>query len=517
MRRPGVSASLAIVLLACGCVQRGNEIPSAAVVDVAWLSVAELRDRVARGDLTAGTVVDATLDRIRRIDESGPAINAVLELNPDARGIALELPARAARQAPLYGVPVLLKANIDTGDSMSTHAGALAVVGRRAPDDAAMVTALRAAGAVIVGKANLSEWANFRSRTSVSGWSGVGGQTRNPHVLDRNPCGSSSGSAVAVAAGLVPLAIGTETDGSIICPSGVNGIVGFKPTVGMVSRDGIIPIAASQDTAGPMTRSVRGAAIAMQVLADPARGPHAFVRELQSNALAGRRIGVVRDYFGAASHPRVAAILDAVVAVLGQAGAVVVDPVEIDASMQDIGAAEFAVFLHEFGRDLDASLTGAATLQQIIAFNERNAATSMPWFGQDLLQAAAVSRLSNDEYAAALAGSRGAMRSALGDVFDDHGLDALVAPSNGPAWPIDFVGGDRFGVGSSSLAAISGRPAVTIPAGAIHGLPVGVSLIGERWADARLLGMAHALELLLPPPRPGQRSFRPWKVTEPPR
>jgi amidase len=423
---------------------------------------------------------------------------------------------------------VLLKDNVDTADRMQTTAGSLALVGAPAPrEDARVAARLREAGAVLLGKTNLSEWANFRSTRSSSGWSARGGQTRNPYALDRTPCGSSSGSGAAVAANLAALAVGTETDGSIVCPAATCGIVGVKPTLGLVSRSGIIPIAHSQDTAGPMARTVRDAALLLAALA--AGGPDAddaataaaqpaaaglvgadLARALDAGALRGARIGVARNYFG--RHEGVHRVMDEALAALRDAGAVLVDPAPVTTAGR-IGAHEIEVLLHEFKADLDAYLatrlgTGGTaarnalgeptprSLAELIAFNQRHAAREMPFFGQELFERAqAKGPLTTPAYLAALADARRlAGAEGIDATLAAAQLDALVAPSNGPAWTIDVVTGDHGGGGSSTAAAVAGYPNVTVPAGAVHGLPIGLSFIGPRFADLRLLGYAHAFE-----------------------
>jgi amidase len=487
--------------------------PMARPDDVTGLSAIELRDRIARGELTARAVTQAHLSRITGLDDSGPGLNAVTEINPDAEVIAAALDEHrlaGGEVGPLHGVPVLLKGNIDTGDRMATDAGSLALAGHRAAADAQLVARLRQAGAVIRGKTNLSEWANFRSSDSASGWSSVAGQTRNPHVLDRNPCGSSSGSAAAVAAYLVPLAVGTETDGSIICPSGTNGIVGIKPTVGTVSRHGIIPISHTQDTAGPMARTVADAALLLQVLigADPADagsrafpdGPPDLVPEVWPERLDGRRIGVYRNYHGAGQYPAVEAVYTAALDALEALGATLIDPLDfsIDEAAYD---AEYEVMLFEFKSGLNAYLRDAGlpddrnSLAALIAWNEAHAETVMPIFGQDIFIAAeAKADLSDPAYAAALAAGPHRVRDELHVLFAELALDAVVTVANAFAWKTDWLAGDRFMVGSSSLAAMSGFPSVTVPAGDVWGLPVGVAFVGRPFTEAPLVGIAHAFE-----------------------
>lgn len=390
---------------------------------------------------------------------------------------------------------------------MATSAGSLALAGHYAPDDAYLVRQLRDAGAVIIAKANLSEWANFRSTRSPSGWSSLGGQTRNPYDPTRNPCGSSSGSGVAVAANLTVLAIGTETDGSVICPSSINGIVGIKPTLGLVSRDGIVPIAHSQDTAGPMARTVRDAALMLNAMtatdttdAAMANRPSVlqdYTAGLDKNALRGKRLGVIRSYGGAGKNPYVDARYDASIAQLRELGAVIVDPINLQTEGMDY--AEYEVLLYEFKADLNAYLREAKapidSMQGIIAFNSANADTVMPFFGQEIMQLAeAKGPLTDPDYLDALATSKRLARDAIDGSLAEHQLDALVAPSNAPAWKTDHVNGDNFGVGSSSYAAISGYANVTVPAGYIFDLPVGLSFIGGAYSEGTLIPLAYAFE-----------------------
>lgn len=477
-----------------------------------YAAVTDLQELMQRGELTSERLVRLFLDRIEAVDDAGPTLNAIIEVNPDAIEIARDLDQERAigeTRGPLHGIPVILKANIDTGDRMATSAGSVALALHRAPDDAFHVAALRAAGVVILGKANLSEWANFRSTRSVSGWSSIGGQTRNPHVLDRNPCGSSSGSAVAVAAGLAVLAVGTETNGSIVCPSGTNGVVGIKPTLGLVSRDGIIPIALSQDTAGPMARSVRDAALLLAAMAapdnaDPAARAHPGLRDylvaLDAGALQGARIGVWRQYYGAGSDPRVEAIFDATIARLGELGAEVVDPIGLEIP-EGVREAEFEVLLHEFRDGLNRYLGNAGmeedrgSLAALIRYNELRADETMPWFGQEIFEMAeSRGPLTDEVYLAGLENSGPALRRLIDAVMEEHDLDAIIAPTNSPAWPIDFVAGDNYSISSSRLGAVSGYPAVTLPAGNVHGLPVGITMFGRPWSEPQLIGYAYALE-----------------------
>ena len=477
--------------------------------DYAEANVAGLHDELQRGELRSEDLVEWYIRRVEAIDSSGPQLNSMIEINPDALRIARSLDAEwktSGPRGPLHGIPVVLKANIDTADQMHTSAGSLAMADHAPPADAFVVKRLRDAGAVILGKSNLSEWANFRSSQSSSGWSSVGGQTKNPYDTARSPCGSSSGSAVAVAANLTVLAVGTETDGSVVCPAGVNGIVGIKPTLGLVSRSGIIPIAHSQDTAGPMARSVRDAAMLLTAMTgidadDPATANaeihHDYSSNLTADGLRKRRVGIIRSYYGAGSNPGVDAILESSVAVLEKQGATIVDNIEYEvANMHD---AEYEVLLYEFRADLNSYLEKSnapmQSLADLIAFNEGHATTAMPIFGQDILLAAEEKGpLTTPEYLEALETSRRLARAAIDGAMDQHNLDALVAPTNGPAWMIDHVNGDNFGIGSSSLAAISGYPSITVPAGQVSGLPIGISFIGKAWNEKQLIEIAYAFE-----------------------
>jgi amidase len=501
-----------IALVLSGCVRSTPEAaPSAEVEPSAtdWLAgvdTAELSRRLAEGESTPDALRSSALARIAALDRSGPALAAVIAVDPAA--------APAGTAGALYGLPILVKDNIDVA-GFPTTVGSLALAEHRPTDDAFLVARLREAGAIVVGKANLSEWSNFRSDPSSSGWSALGGQARNPHVLDRSPCGSSSGSAVAVAAGYVPFAVGTETDGSILCPASINGIVGIKPTVGLVSRDGIVPIAHSQDTAGPLARTVRDAARLLEVMAaadplDPAHaGPldpaHAsrpsdlstsYVEGLRDDALVGSRIGVARQL--GTFDPAVIARLDAAVADLQRLGAEVVEiPLALDE--QAVGAAEMEILMHEFRPDLEGYLASVApglgirTLEDLIASDEANASRELAWFGHSLFEQAAAHPADPEVYAAAVS-----TLAAVGPMIDaalaEDGLSAIVAPTNGPAWPIDLVNGDAWTGGTSTITAVSGYPAITVPMGTIHDLPVGLVFVGGRFEEARLLAVAHAWE-----------------------
>ncbi len=477
--------------------------------DYSEASIADLHDQLQRGELSSEQLVEWYLERIARIDHDGLQLNSIIEVNPDALSIARALDAEwqsSGPRGPLHGIPVVLKANIDTADQMYTSAGSLALAEHVPPTDAFVVKRLRDAGAVILGKANLSEWANFRSRRSSSGWSSVGGQTKNPYDPTRSPCGSSSGSAVAVAANLTVAAIGTETDGSVVCPSGSNAIVGIKPTLGLVSRSGIIPIAHSQDTAGPMARSVRDAAILLTAMTgvdadDPATAGaeihHDYSANLTADGLRGKRIGILRSYHGAGSNPEVDEILSSSIEVLRGQGAELIDDIEFETP--EMGNAEYEVLLFEFRTDLNAYLetTAApvASLADLIAFNEAHADDVMPIFGQDIfIEAEAKGPLTDPAYLEALNTSNHLARSSLDNALAKHQLDALIAPTNGPAWTIDHVNGDSFHIGSASLAAISGYPNITVPAGRVRGLPVGLSFMGKAWNEKQLIEIAYAFE-----------------------
>jgi amidase len=498
-------ALLAAVLAACTS-KTGH--------DYAEADIESLQAAMRDGGLTSEKLVATYLDEIARIDHAGPQLRAIIEINPDALEQARMLDRERQQngpRGPLHGIPIVLKANIDTGDAMHTTAGSLALAEHRASDDAFLVAALREAGAVILAKANLSEWANFRSGHSSSGWSSLGGQTRNPYDPRRNPCGSSSGSAVAVAANLTVLAVGTETDGSIVCPAGINGIVGIKPSLGLVSRDGIIPIAHSQDTAGPMSRTVRDAAVLLTAMAafdpsDPAAAYRPekgasdgidYSRALRNDGLAGKRIGILRNHYGAGDIPQVETIVENAIGTLQRAGAEVVDPLELDTS--GLSAAENRVLLYEFRADLNsylmASRAAPRTLADIIRFNDENAATVMPFFGQELmLEADSKGPLTEPDYVTALHDSKRISRNAIDQALHEHRLDAILAPTNGPAWLTDHVNGDSFQLSSSSYAAVSGYPSITVPAGFVRGLPIGVSFIGPAFSEAQLIGIGYAFE-----------------------
>ena len=492
-------------------------------------TIAALQEGMTSGEWTARAIVEAYLARIEQLNLQGPALRAVIETNPDAATVADQLDRERhdrGPRGPLHGVPILLKDNIDTGDRMTTTAGSLALSGWVPPVDSGLAGRLRAAGAVLLGKANLSEWANFRSTRSSSGWSGRGGQCRNPYILDRNPCGSSSGCGVAVSANLAAVAIGTETNGSIVCPSSANGVVGIKPTVGLVSRAGIIPISHTQDTAGPMARTVRDAAIVLGAIAgvdprDPVsahsetRGLADYTSFLDPDGLQGARIGVARRFLG--FHEGVDLLVEHALDAMHSAGAVIVDPVDLrpsgrpatPRSMMSLGAAETEVLLYEFKAGLNAYLATRGSdaevrsLADLIAFNERHADDEMPYFGQErLLAAEAKGPLSDRNYLAALASARRLSRDeGIDFTMDTHRLDAIIGPTGGPAWVTDLVNGDHFGGSSAGYPAAAGYPNITVPAGDVHGLPVGLSFFGRAWSEPTLIRLAYGFEQTVQPRR----------------
>ncbi len=479
----------------------------APAVDVAELSASEARRQMEGGTLTARALTEAYLSRIAAVDKAGPTLNSIIELNPSALADAERLDAERAAgrvRGPMHGLPVLLKDNIDTV-GMANSAGSLALADNRPEQDAFLVTRLREAGAVILGKTNLSEWANFRSTRSSSGWSSRGGQTKNPYVLDRNPCGSSAGTGTAVAASLAAVGVGTETDGSILCPASVAGLVGLKPTVGLVSRTGIIPISISQDTAGPMTRTVTDAALLLGAMAgrdaaDPAAGDGApgkdYLSGLTTEALAGKRLGVVRQAMG--YHPDVDAAMERAIATMTAAGATVVD-VEV-ATYNRWSQPEFEVLLYEFKDGLNKYLASSASphksLEALIAWNTANRETAMPFFGQEIFeQAQAKGPLTDAAYTRARTTARQlAGRDGLLAALDGKQLDALIAPAMAPAWPTDHVLGDHFVGAGYGMAAVAGTPSLTVPMGETHGLPLGLAFMGRAHAEAELLALGYAFE-----------------------
>jgi amidase len=493
---------------AASAASRATAPAASAILDA---GVLEQRAQMQAGKLNSHSLVSQYLARIAAIDKRGPHLNSVIELNPDALKIALEMDReRAAKKVrgPLHGIPVLLKDNIATADKMSTSAGSLALAGVRATRDAHVAAQLRAAGAVIIGKTNLSEWANMRSTHSVSGWSGRGGLTRNPYALDRNTSGSSSGSGAAIAASLATLAVGTETDGSIVSPASTCGLVGIKPTLGLVSRSGIIPIAHSQDTAGPMTRTVTDAALMLAALAgvdanDPITSDGAgksvnYAAALVKDGLKGMRLGVARNFFG--SGDGVDAVIEKALAVLAAQGAILVD-VKVP-NIDKYGDSETEVLLYEFKPGLEAYLAGYAphapikNMADLVAFNVRHSDKEMPFFAQEhLVKSQAKAGLGEKEYTDALANNHRYSRDeGIDQIMKEHRLDALVAPTGGPAWLTDFINGDHYGGSFSSPAAVAGYPHITVPAGYTNGLPVGLSFVGGAFSEAALIRMAYAYE-----------------------
>ena len=476
-------------------------------------TVARLLQDQRLGRLTARRIVEQYLSRIQALDRNGPSLHAVIELNPDALTVADALDAeRNARglRGPLHGVPVLIKDNIDTADRMSTSAGSLALEGSIAGRDAFIVERLRTAGAIILGKANMSEWANLRSTHPTSGWSGRGGLVRNPYALDRNPCGSSAGTGAAISANFATIGVGTETDGSILCPSSATALVGIKPTVGLVSRSGIIPVAHSQDTAGPMARTVEDAAILLGVLAgvDPrdrvttsqGLAPADYRASLDPNGLRGARVGVARTKFFGYSDV-VDRIANTAIERMREVGAVIVDPADIpNAGVYD--TSELEVLLYEFKADLDRYLGALGpsskvhSLSDVIAFNEANRSREMPFFGQELmLQAQKKGPLTDKAYRDALArNERLSRKEGIDAAMDRLHLDALVAPTVAPPWPTDLINGDPLVTLSTTPAAVAGYPSITVPAGYAFGLPVGISFIGRAWSEAQLIKFAYAYE-----------------------
>ena len=489
-----------------------------ASITVDEITIDDLQKAFQSGQYSSHSLSEKYLARIAEIDKAGPIVNAVIELNPEALQIAdaldQERKSRGPR-GPLHGIPVLIKDNIDTADRMNTTAGSLALLGSRPPADSFVAAQLRKAGAVILGKTNLSEWANIRSSHSTSGWSGRGGLTRNPYALDRNPCGSSSGTGAAVSANLCVAGVGTETDGSVVCPASANGLAGLKPTVGLVSRNGIVPISHSQDTAGPMARTVRDVAILLGAMAgaDPqdsatadSRGKLSpdYTKFLDSAGLKGARLGIVRKYCG--FNDAVDQLMDTLIGEMKRAGAEIVDPADIP-TIGKFDESELTVFYYELKADLAAYLarrgsslvkSSVKSLKDVIEFNERNRDREMPYFGQDIfLKSEQKGPLSSKEYVDALALNQKLSRSeGIDFIMDKFKLDALVAPTAGPAWLTDLINGDHAAGGSSSAAAVAGYPNINVTAGYLWGLPVGISFFGRAWSEPTLLKIAYSFEQL---------------------
>lgn len=506
----GLSSTLGI-LYACRPPEKRTEETPAAGFDVEETDIKSLLERMKTGELSSRTLCEAYLSRIEAIDRGGPALNSVIEINPDALSIADERDRERKEgriRGPLHGIPILIKDNIDTGDKMMTTAGALALEGNVASKDAFIIDLLRKSGAVLLGKTNLSEWANFRDERSSSGWSSRGGQTKNPYVLDRNPCGSSSGSGSAVAANLCAAAIGTETNGSIACPSSINGIVGIKPTVGLLSRSGIIPISETQDTAGPMARTVADAAMLLSVLTgtDPADALTGdsdghrladYTSSLDANALQGKRLGFDKSALG--KHEGVDALLTAALDAMRSKGATIVD-IDFRSKFKNMGSAPFTVLLFQFKAGVNKYLSSAhsrmKTLDDVIAFNDQNAERAMPFFQQSILvEAAAKGGLDSKEYLEALRTVQKTTREGIDSTLKGEKLDAIVGPTNGPSWCTDHVNGDFFtGYGTYGPAAQAGYPHITVPMGQVSGLPIGLSFLGGPYQDASLIALAYAYE-----------------------
>ena len=494
----------------------GNALPDAPEVkpfELDEITISELQEGMKSGRFTARSLVGKYSARIAEIDKGGPAVNSVIEMNPDAPAIADALDQERKTKGPrgpLHGIPVLIKDNIATADKMMTTAGSRALVGAKAPKDSFLAQKLRAAGAVILGKTNLSEWANIRSNHSTSGWSGRGGLTKNPYALDRNPCGSSSGTGAGISANLAAAGIGTETDGSIVCPSSSNGLAGIKPTVGLISRSGIIPISHSQDGAGPMCRTVKDAAILLGALtgvdsddaataASAGKSQTDYAQYCDPNGLKGARIGVARKYFGFSEA--VDALMEQSLDAMKKMGATLVDPADIP-TLGKFGDSEFTVLLYELKADLNAYLARlngdvqVKTLKDVIEFNERHHDQELRYFGQDVfIKAEAKGPLTEKEYLDAVAKNHQLARvEGIDALMDKHQLDAVVAPTGGPAWLTDLINGDHVAGGSSNAAAVAGYPNINVTAGYLSGLPVGISFFGRAWSEPTLIKLAYSFE-----------------------
>src|SRR5438067_6752817 len=524
--RNGLLSSVALATVrsvAEGSSEKSTSASAPAAFELDELTIDELQSGMTSGKYNAHSVARKYLDRIDDIDKHGPAINAVIELNPDALSIAADLDKerKAGRvRGRLHGIPALIKDNIDTHDRMTTTAGSLALGGSIPLQDSFVAKKLREAGAVIIGKTNLSEWANFRSSHSSSGWSGRGGQTKNPYVLDRNPCGSSSGTGAAISANLAAIGVGTETDGSVVCPSNANSLVGIKPTLGLISRAGIIPIAHSQDTAGPMCRSVTDAVHVLVALMgvdsrDSATQTQAgktardYTKFLDTDGFRGARIGVHRKSFG--FNDAVDKLMNDCIDIIKRHGATDIDPEDI-LTQGKFDDSDFEVLLDEFKAYLNAYLAALGSrapvksLKEIIDFNEQYRDREMPWFGQDtMIKAQAKGPLTEKAYKNALAKNLHLSRKkGIDFVMDKNKLDALIAPTGGPPWPTDWVNGDHFTGGYSTASAVAGYPHITVPAGYVFGLPVGLSFFGRAWSEATLIKFAYAFEQATKIRRPPQ-------------
>jgi amidase len=523
--RTGVTATLATAAYpALGAARVADRVPEPGVQNLQQdfkkdfeldeITIDDLQKALQSGQHSSRSLTEKYLARIAEIDKAGPMVNSVIELNPDALQIADALDQERKSKGPrgpLHGIPVLIKDNIDTSDRMNTTAGSLALLGSRPPADAFVAAQLRKAGAVILGKTNLSEWANIRSSHSTSGWSGRGGLTRNPYALDRNPCGSSSGTGAAVSANLCVAGVGTETDGSVVCPASANGLAGLKPTVGLVSRSGIVPISHSQDTAGPMARTVRDVAILLGAMAGAdaqdsvtadSRGKLSpdYTKFLDPAGLKGARLGIVRKYCG--FNDAVDQLMDTLIGEMKRAGAEIVDPADIP-TIGKFDESELTVFYYELKADLAAYLTrrgstSVKSLKDVTEFNDRNRDREMPYFGQDIfLKSEQKGPLSSKEYLDALALNQKLSRAeGIDFIMDKFKLDALVAPTAGPAWLTDLINGDHAAGGSSSAAAVAGYPNINVTGGYLWGLPVGISFFGRAWSEPTLLKIAYSFEQL---------------------
>lgn len=480
--------------------------------DIEEISIVELQAMMEAGTLTSRQLTGMYLERIRHLDQDGPKLNSFIETSKESLRIADQMDAerRAGNvRGPLHGIPIALKDNIDTVDDLKTAAGSLALVDSMPLQDATVAANLREAGAILLGKLGLSEWANFRGNQSSSGWSGRGGQVRNPYIIDRSPCGSSSGSGTAPSANLVTAALGTETNGSIVCPSNNCGLAGIKPTVGLTSRAGVVPISHTQDTIGPMARSVADAAAVLSAIvgqddrdeatAEARNISNDYTQFLNPEGLSGARIGIARSLFG--FSPETDNVINGALQAISDAGATLIDKVEFpDIDMKAAGDASFQVMLYELKWDLEAYLAGRTdnspkTLADLIKFNEEHANEELQWFGQELFyQAQEKGPLTDADYLEALKASRDVSRASLDAALDGQELDAIVAPTGSPAWPIDLINGDHFLGGSSSMAARAGYPLISVPAGFIHGLPIGITFMGRQWDESRLITLASGFE-----------------------
>ncbi len=518
--RAGLATTVATATYpALAAARVGGQASSSSVIprefELDELTIDDLQQAMQSGKYSSRGLTEKYLARIQDIDKAGPMINSVIEVNPEALEIAEALDRErkdTGARGPLHGIPLLIKDNIDTADRMNTTAGSLALLGSTPPRDAFVAAQLRKAGAVILGKTNLSEWANIRSSHSTSGWSGRGGLTRNPYALDRNPCGSSSGTGAAVSANLCAAGVGTETDGSVVCPSSANGLAGMKPTLGLISRSGIIPIAHSQDTSGPMARTVRDVAILLGAMTgadadDKATAASAgkiqpdYTKFLDPSGLKGARIGVVRKYFG--FNDAVDQLMNDLIEEMKRAGADITDPADIP-TIGKFDDSELLVMMYELKTDLAAYLARLGdtapmkSLKEVIEFNEKQKNKEMPYFGQDLfVKAEEKGPLTTKEYLDALANNRKLTRAdGIDFVMDKFKLDALVAPTGGPAWLTDLINGDHSSGGSSNAAAVAGYPNINVTAGYLYGLPVGISFFGRAWSEPTLLKIAYAFEQL---------------------